>query len=92
MDIKESMEVLVAVEAVCDGVVKAAADGKLSLSDLRHAVAPAKAVVEAARGREKIPAELKDVDEAELTALIEKSEAVAVKAVAALDALAALAG
>lgn len=87
MDIKESLEVLVAVEVVCDAVVKAAEDGKLSLTDLRHVVAPARAVVEAVRGREVIPAELKDVDEAELAAFIAKGEEVAIKAVAAIEAI-----
>ena len=92
MDIKESMEVLIAVEASCDAVVKAADDGKLTLGDLRHAVAPARAVVDAVRGREKIAAELKDLDEAELAALIEKGESVAAKAVAAIEAISKLAG
>lgn len=92
MNIKESMEVLVAVETTCDAIVKSAEDGKLSLVDLRHAVAPAKAVVEAVRGRDQIGAELKDIDEAELAAFIAKGEEVAMKAVAAIEAIGKLAG
>lgn len=90
MDIKESMEILVAVELSFDAIVAAAADGKIKIGDVRHLIAPVKATIAAVRGREKVGAELKDVDAAELEELIAKGEVLAVKAVAAMEALSAL--
>lgn len=85
--IKNTMDVLGAAEAVLDAVLKATEDGKISIMDVRHALAPAKAAVEAWRDKEKVVAELKDVDEAELAAFVAKGEAIVVKAMAALEAL-----
>lgn len=92
MQIKETLEVFTALEAVCGGILKACEDGKLGLLDLRHVLEPAKAAAAAVRGAEQVPAELKDVDEAELNQLIDRAAAVAIKATEAFTALAAALG
>ncbi len=86
--IKETLDVLVAAEASLDAVVKACADGQVSLTDLRHVVAPARAAAEAIKGKDLIPVELADVDEAELNVLIDRAVAVASKAMDVFDAVA----
>lgn len=82
--IKESMEALDAAEACCDALVKAAEDGKLTLLDLRHAVAPAQKLQAGVEGLDKIMSELKDLDEAEAAQVIQKALSVSGKAMNAL--------
>lgn len=88
--IKESMDVLKAAEAAFDAVIAAGADKKLSVGDVKHLLAPAKAALEAYRGVGEVVTELKDVDEAELVALVQQGGVLATKAVAALEAATSL--
>lgn len=71
MDIKNTMEVLAAVEILAVSAKKIAKDG-VSLADLPEALELIKHVdeiVAAVEGVDQIPAEIKDVDQAELVAI-----------------------
>lgn len=92
MNIKETLEVLAAVEVSCDAVVSACADGKIGLTDARFMFAPAKAAVVAAQGKDKVTDELKDLDEAEVAELVAKAEVLVGKVVAVVEALSLLKG
>lgn len=72
MDIKESKELLKGLELVGAAGLKIAKDGKGSVSDLMHVVELVKkfdVLKDAVEGIDKIPAELKDIDEAEIVEL-----------------------
>lgn len=86
--IKEILDVLALAEKTCDGVIASCADGRLDWRDAAHAFEPLKAAVEAVRGHDKIPAELADLDSAEITRIVERSLGLADKV---SDAAAALA-
>ena len=92
LGIKETLDVFTAAEVTFDSVVAACADGKLGLTDIRFLVAPGRAAVEAARGRQLVGAELKDLDATEIDTLVNKSVVVATKGMVALDALAKVLG
>lgn len=92
MAAKETLEALAAAEAVCDALIKAAGDGKLTLIDLRHAVEPAKKIQAGIDGLDKVLGEIKDLfvngQDAVANQVIEKAIAVSSKAMEALALLA----
>lgn len=92
MDIKNTMECLVAAEKMADGVLAACADKKLSILDLRHALEPARAAADAIKDIKLVAAELKDADPAEVEALLTKLTVVAPKVIDAGAALASVVG
>jgi hypothetical protein len=68
-DIKETLEVLKAVETLTETVGLVAADGKVNVADLVHLLNVVKNVqvfVEAVKGAKLIPAEVKDLSQEEL--------------------------
>lgn len=70
--IKESKELIKGVEVVGVAAVKIFADGKVNLADLPHLAELAKnldVVIAGAEGAGEIPAEVKDLDQAELIEL-----------------------
>lgn len=87
LGIKETLDVLVALEVASDAAVKACADGKLNLFDLPLLAAPVRAAIEAVRGRAVVIDELKDLDAAEVEALLNKCVSAGMKLLAALDAV-----
>lgn len=87
MDIKNSLEVLGAVEAAADAAVKACEDGKLGLLDLRHLVPVLGKAKDAIADAALIRAELADADAAEVDALVAKLVVVVEKSAAAFSAL-----
>jgi len=87
LGIKETLDVLVAAESTFDGVIAACADRKLGILDLRHALGPVKAQAEAVRGVKLVPAEMKDLDAAEVETLVTKLATCTTKALEAFTAL-----
>ncbi len=85
--IKETLEVLVALDAELDAVLKSCADGKLTVLDIRHQLPVIAKARTAFEGAALVRGELKDLDEAEMVALYDKVVAVASKAVEAFAAL-----
>jgi hypothetical protein len=69
LGIKETMDVLVMLDAWIDAYEKAKADGKIDLDDIQHSVSAIVAAVEAFKDADQIPAELKDLDSMEATQL-----------------------
>lgn len=69
MDIKETKEALVAVEAQCDAVIVSCADGQLTLADLKNEVPVLAKARDAFQGASLITAELKDLDALEVAEL-----------------------
>jgi hypothetical protein len=73
-DVKELLEVLIALDLVAVQLVKALKDG-IQITDLQYLLPILKdiaKVVEAVKGVKEIPAEIKDLDIAEATELFNK--------------------
>lgn len=70
--IKETLDLLKMLEEFLDTYEKAAADGKLDLDDLQYATGAIVAAVEAIKGAENIPLELKELDAVEATQIFQK--------------------
>jgi hypothetical protein len=90
MDTKETLEVFDAADTACDAVIKACEDGKIGIMDIRHLLAPVKAVSVAMQGRDKLKEELKDLDAAEMEELAFRGVMTAEKVAAAFTAIAGL--
>lgn len=87
MELKDVLEVYDAADSTADALVKMCDDGKINLFDLRHAMAPIKAMVKAVQGADQVVAELRDLDVSEIDKLIDRSALTASKFVAAGEAL-----
>lgn len=72
---KELKEVVAFGLSVHVAWTKAKADGKLDWKDLLHAVMPAKNLLAALQGVSKVPAELKDLTDAERSELMSWAQA-----------------
>lgn len=90
--LKETMEILVAVETECVAILKSCEDGKLSVLDIRHQLPVIAKAKDAFVGAAAVRDELKDLDEAEMLALYDKVVSVGEKVVAAFSALYAILG
>lgn len=90
--IKETMDVLAGLDSVASALLKAASDGKLNLLDIRHVLDPVKAAGEALKGAQLIPSEIKDLDGAEVEALLVKASTLLPRLVEAVAALVAVVG
>lgn len=86
LGIKNTLDALTAVESACDAVLEAAKDGSFNWLDLRHALAPIKALGEAVKDAGQIPVEVKDLDQAEVEALVKVALVVGEKTVLAYSA------
>ena len=81
-EIKELMELLDAIEIVAGTAKQVMADGKVNLDDLPAAMAllpQASKLVEAFKGLEALPAEIKDIREDEAIAIVKKLYAIGAK-------------
>lgn len=85
--LKETMDVLVAVEAECDAILKSCEDGTLSILDIRHQLPVISKAKEAFVNAKAVRDELKDLDEAEMTALYDQVVGLGEKVVMAFAAL-----
>lgn len=90
MDIKNSLEVVAAVDASAEAVLKACEDGKLGLLDLRHLVPVLGKAKDAIRDASLIRAELVDAEPAEVDQLLAAAVAAFEKSALAFAALSAV--
>lgn len=81
---KETMDVVVLLETAAETIKAAKADGKVTLLDLPKLAPLVPAGLEALRGSELIPAELKDLSKEEAGELMAKTADAVVKLVQAL--------
>lgn len=80
--VKETIELLNGIELLAVAGVKIAKDGKVAVDDLPHLITLATNVstlVDAATGVEQIPAEVKDLSQAEMIEIVSKVYAVVAK-------------
>lgn len=70
--IKETLDLLNMLDEFLTTYEKAKADGKLDLDDLQYATGAIVAAVEAIKGAENIPTELKELDALEATQIFQK--------------------
>jgi hypothetical protein len=86
--IKETMDVLLALETTANAVLKACEDGKLSLIDLRYVLEPARAAAAALKDGYKIPLELTNLSAEETEELLGTVGEVVPKVIMAAKAVA----
>lgn len=73
MELKEVTEVFAGLELLVEAGKKIGADGKVNVMDLPHLMdllAKSSILIEAAKGAESIPAELKDLTEDEVKQIV----------------------
>ncbi len=87
MDIKETLDVLNAVDAEADALLAACADGRLTLKDLKEELPVVPKIREAFKNAMAIKDELADLDGAEVDELFDKIVSVASKTAEALAAV-----
>ena len=88
--IKETMEILGAVESQADALIASCADGKLTLADLRNEIPVIASAKAAFKDAGEVRAELADLDPVEAGQLYDKILSVGAKSIEALAAVQAV--
>lgn len=92
LGIKETLDIYDAADATSNAIIASCENNKIGLEDLKNLVAPARAAVEAVKGRQLIGAELKDLDATELETIVNRSVATTTNLIYAVERLAAVLG
>ncbi len=90
-DIHALTEILDAADAACSAIDSAAADGKLTIIDVRFLLTPVKDLITAFKDRGVVASEIKGIDEAAIGELIVRIPSTVEKLVKAASEVAATA-